>query len=256
MADKKPRGAALVTGGAKRLGAAFVEALAGAGYDIVIHYRNSADEAEALAGRMRDKGVKAVALDADLSDPVAASALIGRAERELGPVSVLVNSASIFEDDVIGAVSADSFNAHMQANALAPLLLSQAFAEQAPHGAMIFNVLDYKLFNINADYFSYTVSKAALKTITEMLARALAPKVRVNAVAPGLTLPSPYHSEDEFERLHDDNPLGRGPTPEDLAATLIYFLNAPAVSGQILCVDGGQHFDPRLTKDVFGALKG
>ncbi|TRO96369.1 SDR family oxidoreductase [Glycocaulis profundi] len=256
MAKKQDRGAALVTGGAKRVGAAFIEALAASGHDVVIHYRSSAAEAEALAKKVRKKKVKAVTLDADLSDPAMAGALIERAQRAIGPVSVLVNSASIFEDDEIGSVTAESFNAHMQANALAPLLLSQAFARQAPAGSMIFNVLDYKLFNINADYFSYTVSKAALKTMTEMLARALAPKVRVNAVAPGLTLPSPYHSEAEFERLHDDNPLGHGPTPEELAAALVYFLDAPAVSGQILCVDGGQHFDPRLTKDVFGALKG
>ena len=255
MADAGSKGAALVTGGAKRVGAAFVQALADAGRDVAIHYRSSGEEAEKLATRLRRKGVKAAALSADLSAPESIPGLIEAASAELGPIGVLVNSASIFEEDDFASLTSGGFETHMRANALGPLLLSQAFAKQAPEGAMIFNVLDYKLFNINADYFSYTVSKAALKTITEMLARELAPRIRVNAVAPGLTLPSPYHSETEFERLHDDNPLKHGPDPEDLAAALVYFLNAPAVSGQILCVDGGQHFDPRLSKDVFGALK-
>ena len=179
---------------------------------------------------------------------------MGEASRAMGPVSLLINSASIFEDDGVDSVSDDSFRRHMEANTLAPVLLSKAFAAQAPAGSMIFNVLDYKLFNINADFYSYTISKAALKAVTEMLARALAPKIRVNAVAPGLTLPSPYHDEATFERLHNDNPLQCGPTPDDLVRTLRWFLATPSVSGQIVCVDGGQHFDPRLTRDVFGAL--
>ncbi|MFW5661165.1 MAG: SDR family oxidoreductase, partial [Oceanicaulis sp.] len=160
----------------------------------------------------------------------------------------------IFEDDSLEDLSAESFHRHMTANTLAPALLTRAFAAQAPAGAMVLNVLDYKLFNINADYFSYTLSKAALHTMTQMLARDLAPAVRINAVAPGLTLPSPYHSEAEFERLHHDNPLGRGPDTDDLVRALRFFRDSPAVSGQTVCVDGGQHFDPRLTKDVFGAL--
>ncbi|AZU02976.1 short chain dehydrogenase [Glycocaulis alkaliphilus] len=252
MAQSK--GTALITGGAKRIGRAFCEALAKDGYDIAIHCNRSRDEAEALAQTLEGKGVKAGVFAADFSDGANAETLMEEAAKAMGPVSLLVNSASIFEDDSVESVSAQSFRAHMEANTLAPVLLSKAFAAQAPEGAMIFNLLDYKLFNINADFYSYTISKAALKAMTEMLARALAPRIRVNAVAPGLTLPSPYHDEATFERLHDDNPLQCGPTPEDLVRTLRWFLATPSVSGQIVCVDGGQHFDPRLTRDVFGAL--
>lgn len=248
------KGAALVTGGARRMGRAFIEALAEDGYKVLVHYNTSSDEADQLVERLQADGATAAALGADLSEAQACESLIERARNALGPLSVLVNSASIFEDDRADTLSADSFRRHMDVNALAPALLSKAFAGQAQNGAMIFNVLDYKLFNINADFFSYTLSKAALKTMTEMLAREFAPKVRVNGVAPGLTLPSPYHSEEEFKRLHDDNPLECGPTPADMVRTLRYFLATPSVSGQILAVDGGQHFDPRLTRDVFGAL--
>lgn len=247
-----PKGAALVTGGAKRLGRAFIEALAADGHDVIIHYNSSSDEAEALANEL--KGVRAIVLGADLSQPEEAAGLIKRANQALGPVGVLVNSASIFEQDQLENVGADSFHRHMTANTLSPALLTKALAGQGLERACVVNVLDYKLFNLNADYFSYTLSKAALKTMTEMLAKSLAPKVRVNAIAPGLTLPSAHHSEAEFERVHDDNPLQRGANPEDLVAALRFFVNTPSVSGQIVCVDGGQHFDPRLSQDVFEAL--
>jgi NAD(P)-dependent dehydrogenase (short-subunit alcohol dehydrogenase family) len=248
------RGAALVTGGAKRVGRAFIEALADDGHPVAVHYNTSSAEAEALVEAITAAGGRAIAVGADLTDAAAAESLIGRAANALGPIALLVNSASIFEDDSLDDLSAESFHRHMTANTLAPALLTKAFAAQAGEGAMVLNILDYKLFNINADYFSYTLSKAALHTMTQMLARELAPRVRVNGVAPGLTLPSPYHSEAEFERLHHDNPLNRGPETEDLVRALRFFRDSPAVSGQTVCVDGGQHFDPRLTKDVFGAL--
>ncbi|MCC5981793.1 MAG: SDR family NAD(P)-dependent oxidoreductase [Oceanicaulis sp.] len=249
------KGVALITGGAKRLGRAFCEALAEDGYDIAVHYNSSDRDAQGLIDALSANGVTARAFGADFFNTEAVEALIPAVNAEMGPVSVLVNSASIFEEDSHADVNAESFRRHLDANTLAPVLLSKAFAAQAPDGAMIFNLLDYKLFNINADFYSYTISKAALHSVTQMLARALAPRVRVNGVAPGLTLPSPYHSEDTFRALHDDNPLACGPTPEDLVRTLRWFLATPSVSGQIVCVDGGQHFDPRLTRDVFGALK-
>ena len=251
-APDKP--AALVTGAAKRLGRAFAETLAERGHPVAVHYNTSSDEADRFVEEIRKAGGTAATFGAELSDPDAAEGLIARAGEALGPLGVLVNSASIFETDSHDDLTAESFNRHMSVNTLAPALLSKAFAKQAPDGAMILNLLDYKLFNINADFYSYTLSKAALKAMTEMLARALAPKVRVNAIAPGLTLPSPYHSTEEFERLHDDNPLSKGPTPEDIARTLVYLLDTPSVSGWTIPVDGGQHFDPRLTRDVFGAL--
>lgn len=252
MSQQKP--VALVTGGAKRMGRAFVEALSEDGYNVAIHYNSSSNAAVELAGILKAQGVETVTIGADLGNSDQVLSIMDQAHKALGPISVLVNSASIFRDDTWENQTADSFRQHLDVNTLAPALLSQSFAKQAPDGAMIFNLLDYKLFNINADFFSYTMSKAALKTMTEMLARTLAPRVRVNGVAPGLTLPSPYHSDEEFVRLHNDNPLQCGPTPEDMVRTLRYFLATPCVSGQIVCVDGGQHFDPRLTRDVFGAI--
>jgi len=256
MSDPRPKPVrtALVTGAAKRVGRAFAEALAADGYALAIHYNSSSHEAEEFAGELTARGGRAAAVGADLADPTAAEALITKARAALGEIGVLVNSASIFEDDQPDTISADMFRRHLDVNTLAPALLSKAFAAQASRGAVILNVLDYKLFNLNADFFSYSISKYALKGVTEMLARALAPDIRVNAVAPGLTLPSPYHSVADFERLHHDNPLQSGPDPEDLVRALRFFLESPPVTGQILCVDGGQHFDPRLTRDVFGAL--
>jgi len=251
----QPRGAALVTGGAKRLGRAFIEALAADGRDVAIHYNRSAREAEALAVEMAERhGVKAVALGADLSSAEATEALMAQAISALGPAEVLVNSASMFQPDALSDLGREAFHAHLSANTLAPGLLIKALAAQGLAHAVVINLLDYKLFNLNADYFSYTLSKAALKTMTEMLARSLAPRVRVNGIAPGLTLSSEHHSQDEFERLHADTPLKRGPTAADLVAALRFFVNTPSVSGQIVCVDGGQHFDPRLNRDVFDAL--
>jgi len=185
------KGAALVTGASKRIGRALAEALVEDGYALAVHYNASRAEADAFVAAIEAKGGRATALGADLADPEAAAGLIDAARAALGPVSVLVNSASVFEDDAVGTITAASFRRHMDANTLAPALLSQAFAAQAPDrpgGAMIFNLLDYKLFNMNADFFSYTLSKAALMTMTQMLARSLAPKVRVNAAAPGLTM--------------------------------------------------------------------
>jgi len=251
---QSPPQAALVTGAAKRVGRAFIEAMAQDGHPCVVHYNRSSGDAEALAEELRAGGVEAIALGADLSKPEEAESLIERACAQIGALGVLVNSASIFEDDRPETVTAQSFRRHMDANLLAPALLSKAFAAQAQPGALIVNILDYKLFHINADFFSYTLSKAGLKAMTEMLARELAPKVRVNGIAPGLTLPSPFHSEEEFERLHHDNPLQHGPTPEDLVRALRFFRDSGPVSGQIIAVDGGQHFDRRLTRDVFGAL--
>ena len=251
---QSPPQAALVTGAAKRVGRAFITALAEDGHPCVVHYNSSSSEAESLAGELRAGGVEAIALGADLSNPDEAEALVERAAAEIGPLGVLVNSASIFEDDRPEDFKSEGFHKHMNANLLAPALLSKAFAAQANPGALIVNILDYKLFNINADYFSYTLSKAGLKTMTQMLARELAPRVRVNGIAPGLTLPSPYHTEEEFERLHNDNPLQHGPTTDDLVRALRFFRDTGSVSGQIVCVDGGQHFDPRLTRDVFGVL--
>ncbi|WP_019961317.1 SDR family NAD(P)-dependent oxidoreductase [Woodsholea maritima] len=245
---------ALVTGGAKRMGAAFVRALAERGHPVGVHFNSSEDEAASLVQEIIGAGGRADLFRADLSESESVKGLIGAVSARLGPVGVLVNSASLFLDDDLTRLSPDSFLIHQKTNTLAPLLLAQAMAAQTLEKGLILNVLDYKLFNLNADYLSYTISKYALKGITEILARRLAPHIRVNALAPGLTLPSAHHSAAEFERLHHDNPLRQGAQLSDMIRGLNFFLDTPSVTGQILTIDGGQHFDPRLTRDVFEAL--
>lgn len=243
--------AALVTGGAKRIGAAVATALAQDGYFVYVHYNASSTEADALVDRLRADGQNAAAVSADLSDTAAVETLIPRC-LELGPApSVLVNSASIFEADHADTVTLESWTKHMTVNLTAPMILCRDFAKALPEEetGVIVNFLDYKLINLNADFFSYTISKYGLKGITEVLARALAPRVRVCGLAPGLTLPSPYQSQEDFEKLHNKNPLHRGPTVDDHIRAIRFMIATPSYSGQMMAVDGGQHFDS-LPRDV------
>ena len=246
---------ALVTGGAKRIGAAAVKALAQDGYAVFIHYNSSAEDAERLAGELRATGRQAHALQADLSSPRQAEGLIP-ACAEIGPApSVLVNSASVFEMDLIGDMTPRSWERHMSVNALAPTLLARDFAEALPgqETGVIVNLLDQKLDNLNSDFFTYTISKYALRGVTEVLAMALAPRVRVCGLAPGLTLPSGKQSREQFERAHNMNPLRRGADVEDLIRALRFILQTPSYSGQMLIVDGGQHFDKRSRDVIYSA---
>lgn len=238
---------ALVTGGAKRIGAAVAKALAQDGYAVFIHYHDSAREGERLAEELRGTGRQAHTLQADLSVPAQAERLLP-ACAEIGPApSVLINSASVFEMDLIGDMTPQSWERHMSVNALAPTLLARDFAKALPEGetGVVINLLDQKLDNLNADFFSYTISKYALKGVTEVLAMALAPRVRVCGLAPGLTLPSARQTQEQFERAHKMNPLRRGAEVEDLLRAMRFILQTPSYSGQMLIVDGGQHFDKR-----------
>ncbi len=236
---------ALVTGGAQRLGRAVALDLAGHGWGVVVHYRNSAKEAEAVAAETRSAGGAAALVRADLDDPAERNALIGEATRAAGAsLSALVNCAAIFEHDTIDTLSAENLQRHIATNTLTPSLLAREFAEALPEGerGVVVNFLDFKLASPYPDHFSYTLSKYALSGATDLLARALAPRVRVNAVAPGYVLPAPGQSDADYKRLHDDTPLARGPTPDDIAHAARFLIENEAVTGQTIYVDGGRRF--------------
>lgn len=253
MSIDKPtasRKTALVTGAAKRIGRAIALGLAQRGWDVVVHYAHSADEAHATVDEIAALGRNAMALPCDLSDEVAVKSLL-RAAAQLGPISCVVNNASLFDYDSATDFSGTSLDAHMRVNLVAPVLLAQTLFEETADGeqAVVVNLLDQKLFNLNPDFLSYTLSKAALHSATTMLAQALAPKVRVVGVAPGITLVSGDQSEAEFERAHKVTPLGRSSTPEDIAATVCFVAESPSITGTTIIVDGGQHLIP-LQRDV------
>jgi NAD(P)-dependent dehydrogenase (short-subunit alcohol dehydrogenase family) len=229
--------AALVTGGA------IVEALAEAGFAVAIHYHRSENEARLLADTLRAGGRRAVAVKADLSAEAEVAALHGQAETALGPLGLLVNNASVFDHD--GALSAtrESWDKHLEPNLRAPFVLSQAFAKARPaeaHG-LIVNLIDQRVWNLTPNFVSYTVSKAGLWTLTQTLALAYAPHIRVNAIGPGPTLPSARQSDERFAAQCERTPLKRGPTPEEIARTVLFMLETPSMTGQMIALDGGQH---------------
>ncbi len=233
----------LVTGAAKRLGRAIALHLAGAGWNVAIHYHGSAEEAETAAVAVRALGVKAATLKANLSREEETAQLIGRAAGELGPLTALINSASLFENDDWRSASRASWDAHMETNLRAPFLLSQTFAKQVPDsgkGAIV-NIVDQRVLKPTPQFLSYSLSKAGLYWLTTTLAQALGPNIRVNAIGPGPTMRNARQSEADFTRQRDATVLKRGAEPEDVARAVQYLLEADAVTGQMLAVDGGQH---------------
>lgn len=228
--------AALITGGTKRIGAAIAARLAADGYDLVLQTRDpaSAEVPEGLAGR-----AELVALDLDdgAGLPAAADALFARRP----DIGLVVNNASRFEPDDFRSLDAASFSRHMAVNALAPLLLIQAFDRVIGEGAVV-NVLDAKLAWPHPDFLSYTLGKAALATITDLAARYFAPRIRVNGVAPGLTLISPFQDEGRFQAEKGKLPLGPGLGPGDIADAVAFLARAPQVTGQVIAVDGGERY--------------
>jgi len=242
--------AALVTGGAKRIGAAMARALAANGWFVVIHYRASADEAALLA---QELAPDCAALAADLSDPAAVESLVERAAASAGrPLSLLVNSASLFEHDSIDTMTRASWTAHVEANLWAPLKLAQDFARQAPDNAQIVNLIDQRVLRPTPEFLSYATTKAALQSLTVMLAQALGPKgVRVNAIAPGPTIRNARQTEAEFRAQSAATILGRGADPNDISEALLYLVGAQAVTGQMIAVDGGQHLQWRTIDQPF-----
>ena len=237
------RGAALVTGAGRRIGRALALAAADAGYDVAIHYHLHAADAEEAAEEVRRRGRRAVILAADLSVADQLQPLVSAAASALGPLSLLINNASRFVDDRAQTLTHEGWDAHMQTNLAAPVFLAQAFAAQAEAGRdnLVINITDQRVWKPNPQFFSYTLSKAALWTATRTLAQALAPQVRVNAIGPGPTLASTYQDAETFAREAAATPLAHGASLEDICAAAIYLIDARTVTGQMIAVDGGQH---------------
>ena len=233
----------LVTGAAKRLGRAIALELAKHGWSVAVHYGRSAREAEETVAAIKAMGVEAVSLGADLADEEDTVGLVARARKALGPLTALVNNASLFERDDIATMTRRSWDAHMAVNLRAPLFLSQQFAMQLEDGdeGAIVNLLDQRVFKPTPEFLSYSATRAGLHWLTTTLAQGLAPRIRVNAVAPGPTLPSVRQSAEHFARQQASTVLGRGATPEEVAEAVRYLIEARAVTGQTIAVDGGQH---------------
>jgi NAD(P)-dependent dehydrogenase (short-subunit alcohol dehydrogenase family) len=248
----------LVTGAAKRIGRAIALAMARRGWDVVVHYGQSAHEASATVRDIEALGRRAIAVQCDLTNEAQVKALLPRAADALktGPIACVVNNASLFSQDGAADFTLASLDSHMHANLAAPVFLAQALHDMTPSGAqaVAINLLDQKLLNLNPDFLSYTLSKASLHSATTMLAQALAPKVRVVGVAPGITLVSGDQTEEGFAKAHTMTPLGRSSTPEDVAATVCFAAESPAITGTTIVVDGGQHLIP-LQRDVMFLAK-
>jgi NAD(P)-dependent dehydrogenase (short-subunit alcohol dehydrogenase family) len=236
------RGAALVTGAGQRIGRAIARALAGSGYAVAIHCNRSQDEARKLAAEIAADGGRSAVFVADLADPAALARLVEQSAAALGTLTLLVNNAAVFEFDKIGSLERELWDRQFAINLAAPVFLTEAFAAQAPAGrSAIVNLLDPRVLKPTPHFLSYTLAKTALATATRTLALALAPRIRVNAVAPGPTLPSPRQRAEDFARQTAALPLGRGPTPEEVAAAVVFLATAASVTGAVLPVDGGQH---------------
>ncbi len=247
----RANGWALVTGAARRLGRTLALAAAEAGHDVLVHARAPFDAAE-TADLVKAKGVRAQIVAGDLADRDFARALIARAP---GPVTLLVNCASVFEADEIATLKPESLDEAWAVNLRAPLLLCQAFAAALPadRRGLIVNILDQRVWRLNPMFFSYTVTKAALWAATQTLAQALAPRIRANAIGPGPTLASVHQNAEIFAAEAAATPLGEAATPEHIAQALRYLIDAVSVTGQMIAVDGGQHLAWR-TPDVLAGL--
>ncbi|MDD9922660.1 MAG: SDR family oxidoreductase [Boseongicola sp.] len=255
---------ALVTGAGKRLGRAMALYLAERGHDVAVHYHSSSADADNVVAQIEAMGRKAVAVGADLTVEADMQALVPAAADGLGgPLTVLVNSASIFEYDNIQTASRESWDRHIESNLRAPFVLTQAFAEQAPEPdiggewdeptakALIVNLIDQRVRKLTPEFMTYTIAKMGLWALTRTSAQALAPKIRVNAIGPGPTMQGVRQSKEHFAKQRAATILERGAGPDAINRALGYFLDSPEVTGQLLCVDGGQHLAWQ-TPDVLG----
>ncbi|KFC74604.1 Short chain dehydrogenase family protein [Bosea sp. LC85] len=242
---------ALITGGARRIGRAIVEHLANAGYAVAIHYRTSQAEAESLAAEVRNRGGRAITIAADLADPAAVDAMIPTAEAKLGPVTLLVNSASSFLVDDIRNIDVPTWNRQFSTNLRAPSVLSGAMANHLPgdREGCIVNIIDQRVWKPTPQYYSYTLTKSALLTATITMAQALAPRIRVNAVGPGPTFPNPQDGDVLLAREAAGSLLQRKVDAADIAGAVLYLARARSVTGQMIAVDNGQHLAWR-TPDI------
>jgi NAD(P)-dependent dehydrogenase (short-subunit alcohol dehydrogenase family) len=234
---------ALVTGGAQRIGRAIALDLARHGWAVAVHYRRSRAAAEAVVAEIQKLGGRAAALVCDLAREADVVRLVPRAVEALGPLTCLVNNASNFEMDKVDTATRESWDRHIEINLRAPLVLSQAFAQQLPEGVEgnIINLLDQRVWKLTPYFLSYTVAKSGLWTLTRTLALALAPRIRVNGIGPGPTLPSERQTAEQFRQQQLAVPLKHGSTPEEIAATLRFIMATPSMTGQMIALDGGEH---------------
>lgn len=254
---------ALVTGAGIRLGRAMALYLAGRGFDVAVHYASSEGPAQETAAEVRALGRQSVALQTDLLDEAQVQALLPKAAEALGgPITCLVNNASIFEYDNIRTATRQSWDRHLDSNLRAPFVLTQAMADQGLSAGtdengeplatgLIVNMVDMRVRKLTPEFMSYTIAKMGLWTLTRTAAQALSPAIRVNAIGPGPTMQGHRQSEEHFQAQRSSTVLERGSNPSDITAALGYFLDAHAVTGQLLCVDGGQHLGWK-TPDVLG----
>jgi NAD(P)-dependent dehydrogenase (short-subunit alcohol dehydrogenase family) len=244
---------ALVTGGAKRIGRAIVEDLAAHGFAVAIHCNRSRVEADALAAAINAGGGRAAVIAADLTDMDAVGDLVGQAQAALGPLSLLVNNASLFEDDSVLDFDWRAWDRHFAVHVKAPALLAQNFARALPQGqvGLIVNMIDQRVWRPTPRYFSYALSKSTLWTATQMMAQSLGPRIRVNAIGPGPTLKNARQDDSDFAAQVDGLILKRGPELPEFGATIRYLWEARSVTGQMIALDGGQHLAWQ-TPDVTG----
>jgi NAD(P)-dependent dehydrogenase (short-subunit alcohol dehydrogenase family) len=237
------RPVALITGAARRIGRAIAIDLAGRGFDVAIHYRQSREAAEQAVEDMRKLGARAVALAGDLENPEDVARLVPDCCAALGAPAVLVNNASEFQPDSVGTTTLRSWNAHHDINLRAPVFLAQDLVRHLPDGVEgnIINIIDQRVWKLTPEFFSYTLSKAGLWTATRTLAQALAPRVRVNAIGPGPVLKSIHQTDADFAAEVASTLLRRGPSTAEIAAAVRFILDAPAMTGQMIALDGGQH---------------
>ncbi len=253
---------ALITGAARRLGRAMALALAEDGWDVAVHYAGSAEEAEGTASDIRALGPRSATFRADLLDEAQIVALVPQVEAELGPPRLLINNASIFEHDTLTSATREGWDRHVMSNLRAPFVLTQAVAQRAPEPAIdpdgepvaqaqVVNMIDQRVLKPTPEFMTYSIAKAGLWWFTRTAAQALAPRLRVNAIGPGPTLRGERQSERHFEAQRRATILERGAGSEDIVRALRYVVASPAVTGQLLCVDGGQHLAWK-TPDVLG----
>ena len=240
--DQGPR-AALVTGASRRIGRSIAMDLARHGWHVAVHYGSSAADAEAVCAEIASRGGRAIAVSADLADPRAPEDLLARCVRALGPITCLVNNASLFIEDSIATLEPEIWDRQLAVNLRAPVLLAKAFAGQLPpvlHGNVV-NIIDQRVLAPTPDFLSYSLSKAGLLSATRMLAQALAPRIRVNGIGPGPVLPSVYQDDAAFAEEVGSTLLGRAAAPSEIAAAVRFILDAPSLTGQMIAIDAGQH---------------
>lgn len=249
------KGVALITGSSERIGRAIALGLGASGFTVAVHYRRTDTAAQKTANSIKESGGHAQCFAADLADESAVDALMQDIARDLGPVTCLINNASRFENDDIETMSRETWDAHIEPNLRAPLRLTQLMAENiGDRQGNVINLIDQRVLKLTPQFLSYTVSKSALWTLTRTLAQALAPGIRVNAIAPGPTLRSQRQSDAGFEKQVAATPLRRGASVEEITATVAFILATPSLTGQMITLDGGQHLIWQ-TSDVTGAVE-